>query len=309
VGELVRRIQLVRTRTLDSAASTQRADRFQWPLALAFLLLTLEGVIGLPTVSRRGPAPESPSASSAPRGPPYRSAIPASLAALAGLLVLPSGCSTQHREVRRGTRFYEESKWSQAYLAFQNAIAAGAGPAADYDAGNALYRMHRYEESAQRYRTLAGDSAGLSAAALFNLGNSYARAAEEADQTTRDEPLRLAVAAFEGVLRMSPRDSAAKWNLELVLRKLGPEEGGGSPGRGRHADYGRGNMDDPGYEGNEEAAVGAMAGGGYGSAEGESAEELSEEQARRLLEAVEREQLKAHEGRPAGRGRPGGRDW
>jgi hypothetical protein len=52
-----------------------------------------------------------------------------------------------------------------------------------------------------------------------------------------------------------------------------------------------------------------MAGGGYGSAEGESAEELTADEARRLLEAVERQQLTAHEGRRSRRGPTGERDW
>jgi hypothetical protein len=65
----------------------------------------------------------------------------------------------------------------------------------------------------------------------------------------------------------------------------------------------------PGYEGNPDAAVGAMAGGGYGSAEGESVEELTADEARRLLEAVERQQLSSHEGRRSNKGPTGERDW
>ena len=68
-------------------------------------------------------------------------------------------------------------------------------------------------------------------------------------------------------------------------------------------------MNVPGYEGNPDAAVGAMAGGGFGSAEGESVEELSEEEARRLLDAVQRQQVTSHEGRPGQRGPRGERDW
>jgi len=52
-----------------------------------------------------------------------------------------------------------------------------------------------------------------------------------------------------------------------------------------------------------------MAGGGFGSAEGESVEELSAEEARRLLDAVQRQQLTSHEGRPKQRGPQGERDW
>jgi hypothetical protein len=99
-------------------------------------------------------------------------------------------------------------------------------------------------------------------------------------------------------------------NLELALRRLGDDRtSGGSSGRGRNADYGQGNMNVPGYEGNPDAAVGAMAGGGFGSAEGESVEELTPEEARRLLEAVRRQQLTSHEGRRNKQSNKGDRDW
>jgi hypothetical protein len=118
------------------------------------------------------------------------------------------------------------------------------------------------------------------------------------------------VTAFEEALRLTPADDAARWNLEVALRRLGDDRvSGGSSGRGRAGDYGRGDNNVPGYEGNPDAAVGAMAGGGYGSAEGESAEELSADEARRLLEAVERQQLSSHEGRRTARGPRGERDW
>jgi hypothetical protein len=52
-----------------------------------------------------------------------------------------------------------------------------------------------------------------------------------------------------------------------------------------------------------------MAGGGFGSAEGESAKELTPEEARRLLEAVQRQQLTTHEGRRNKAANKGDRDW
>ena len=68
-------------------------------------------------------------------------------------------------------------------------------------------------------------------------------------------------------------------------------------------------MNNPGYEGNPEAAVGAMAGGGFGAAEGETAKELNENQARQLLETVQRQQLTSHEGRLPKSGATGEQDW
>jgi tetratricopeptide (TPR) repeat protein len=231
-----------------------------------------------------------------------------SLLLAAGVLgVVLCGCSPAMRESRHGEREYEAGRFRESYSAFQRAIAASGDPALQFPTGNVLYRLRRYEEAARSFRQAAAVPR-LRQRSYYNLGNAYVRAAEEAAEP---DPLLLqAIAAYEEALRLNPADSAAKWNLELAIHRRGEDrESGGSPGRGRSADYGRGNMNDPGYEGNPEAAVGAMAGGGYGSAEGESAEELSESQARELLDAVEREQLRSHQGRPSLGGGSGEKDW
>jgi len=294
LGPMVERLRQVEARVLESAGvATERADRYQWPLAAGLLLLLAELFLGAWPGRALRPA-----------------AIQAGLAALlAAVAVTAPGCTTAVREARRGERLYDDNRWRESFDAFQKSLDAGAGLPVVYDAGNSLYRMHQYEEAIKRYQALPDDSTRLYRSARFNLGNAYIRAAEETDENSRDQPLRLAVAAFEEVLRMDPHNLEAKWNLELALRRLGDQSGDGSPNRGRRADYGRGQMDDPNKEGNDQAVVGAMAGGGYGSMVGESAKELTEEQARRLLEAVQREQAQTHEGRPNGMGRPGGQDW
>jgi tetratricopeptide (TPR) repeat protein len=211
------------------------------------------------------------------------------------------------REIRRGERFYRAGSYRESYDAFQRGLATSGDPALQYSVGKALYRLHRYQEAARSFRD-ATSVARLKQPSYYNLGNSYVRAAEEA--TNKDELLGQAIAAYEEALRLEPADSAAKWNLEIALQRRGEDrDSGGSPGRGRSADYGRGNMNVPGYEGNPEAAVGAMAGGGYGAGEGESAEELSESEARQLLETVEREELSSHQGHQGGGGSSGQQDW
>jgi tetratricopeptide (TPR) repeat protein len=225
-----------------------------------------------------------------------------------GILILAlSGCSSATRDLRRGERLYRGGSYRESYAAFQRGLAASGDPALQYSVGKALYRLHRYEEAARSFRD-ATSVLRLKQPSYYNLGNSYVRAAEDA--TSKEELLRQAIAAYEEALRLDPADSAAKWNLEIALQRRGEDrDSGGSAGRGRSADYGRGNMNVPGYEGNPEAAVGAMAGGGYGAGEGESAEELSESEARQLLEAVEREELSSHEGHQAGGGASGEKDW
>jgi Ca-activated chloride channel family protein len=226
---------------------------------------------------------------------------------LGSLALVVTACSTTYRQIHRGEELYHAGRYRESYEAFRGALQASGDPALQYSVGNSLYRMRRYEEAAKSFREAAGIPR-LRHRSYYNLGNAYVRAAEDA--MDKDRLLTEAVRAYEEALRLQPSDSAAKWNLELALRRRGEDrESGGSSGRGRSADYGRGNMNVPGYEGNPEAAVGAMAGGGYGAGEGESAEELSESQARQLLETVEREQLSSHQGNPAMRGRSEGQDW
>jgi Ca-activated chloride channel homolog len=285
-------LDAVRPRALSARKASERADRFQWPLALAVMLLmwaelTGRGRGGAEARGRRGAG---------------RARSLASLG-MTILSVLLGSCSA----ASRGERLYHQGKYADAYGVFHAAQTGDTSARLAFDAGSALYRLERYEEAAEQFRAAAGDP-GLRQRSLFNLGNAMVRAAEEKPGTP--DPLYRAAEAFEGALRLNPRDQDAKWNLEIALRRLGDDRtSGGSSGRGRNADYGQGNMNVPGYEGNPDAAVGAMAGGGFGSAEGESVEELTPEEARRLLEAVQRQQLTSHEGRRNTQSNKGDRDW
>jgi Ca-activated chloride channel family protein len=307
-------IAAVETRTLATREAKQRADRFQWPLGLAVGLMlvrvVMEGGAGWRRgrgagVSNRGRPVVTLSEAKGPKAgmAPFAS-LRVTKVALGVTVSL--GCFG----ARTGDRHYARGEYGEAYEAYRRALARDSTPRLEYNVGTALYRLERYEEAAHAFRAAArrADTPPQRQRSLYNLGNAMVRAAE--DRPTEAEPLLEAVAAYEEALTLDPADADAKWNLELALRRLDDDRvSGGSSGRGRSADYGQGNMNVPGYEGNPDAAVGAMAGGGFGSAEGESVEELSAEEARRLLDAVQRQQLTSHEGRPQQRGPQGERDW
>ncbi len=292
----------VQVRTLSSQKSKERADRFQWPLGAAVLLLGLEAWVG--RRGRRGRRGRSTAVTQGAGGGAVIGSPAGSTFALV-LLVTLLACSGDAGE---GDRLYQEGNYHGAYDAYRRALARDSTPQLVYQTGNTLYRLRRYDDAAERFRQATWGPEQLRQRSFYNLGNALVRAAEETPES--NERLHRAVAAYEEALRLDPADADAKWNLELALRRLGDDRtAGGSRGRGRSADYGRGNMNQPGYEGNPEAAVGAMAGGGFGSGEGESVEQLDEEQARRLLDAVQREQLTTHEGKRMRETPSGGRDW
>jgi Ca-activated chloride channel family protein len=300
VPTIAAQLATLATRPLTGRVATKRADRFQWPLGLAAVMLLIESMVA---VSRR----ERPRTRENGRDEPVRVPVPLVLVLVLVLPVL--SCDTAARHAAAGQRLYEHAEWRAANERFQRGFEKSGDPALAYNSGNALYRMKRYETAERQFREAAGASAELRQQSLYNLGNTLVRTAEDADENAKPAILDRAIAAYEEALRIAPADADAKWNLEIALRRRGDRPTGSSSGRGRNADYGRGAQNVPGYEGNEEAAVGAMAGGGFGSAEGESAEELSESEARQLLDAVQREQLASQDGKRSSKPGSGEKDW
>ena len=284
VATIAAGIQRLAARPRGVETQEEPDERFQWPLALAILLLAAD-LLRLPLPRRRALRP-----------------------AVIALLPCLTSCIADWPALSRAASDYEAGRFEEARDAWQQVLARRDDPKVRYNLGNAQYRMNRYEEAAESYRkTLATTDTALRHRALMNLGNAYVRAAEDAPD--KSDFLQRAVTTFEAALVLAPADQDAKWNLEIALRKQADVESGGSPGRGGRAQAGQGSGGEEGLDSQRETAVGAMAGGGQGDAGGESAEELSVDDARKLLEAIEREQLTSHEARPAASGGRAGRDW
>ncbi len=310
LGETLARIE---TRPIGIRKARKPAERFQWPLGLAVGLLLAEGAVPLRARRRRSLVSSARTAEAAAGAPPARPAAAAGpggvAAALVLLAALLAGCRSAAWNARQAERRYDAGDWAGAYQAFEKALDAAGNPAFAFDAGNALYRQKHYDQAAGRWRGTLNE-ARFRQRSAYNLGNAAVRSAEDATGPAKDSLLDAAVAAYEDALRLDPRDRDAKWNLEIALRRRGERPGGSSSGRSRHGDYGQGNQNVPGFQGNQEAAVGAMAGGGFGSGgDGESVKELDQTEARQLLDAVQREQLASHLGRRASHPTTHGRDW
>ena len=68
-------------------------------------------------------------------------------------------------------------------------------------------------------------------------------------------------------------------------------------------------MNVPGYEGNPDNPPAPWRAAGSAQGTESRSKELDADQARQLLEAVQREQLASHEGRKSPKGSAGGQDW
>ena len=88
--------------------------------------------------------------------------------------------------------------------------------------GDALYRQKKYAEARKEFEQAGGsETAELQAQSAYNVGNTYFKEAlQTQDQNQGLELLKQAVASFRKTLELKPDDEDAKYNLEVVRRHL-----------------------------------------------------------------------------------------
>src|SRR6185295_15618781 len=88
-------------------------------------------------------------------------------------------------------------------------------PGAHFDRGTALYALSRFDEAGQEFlRATEAKDGALKATAFYNLGNAF----------FKKDKFKESVEAYRRALALDPRDTRAKWNLEIALKKQKDEE-------------------------------------------------------------------------------------
>lgn len=130
------------------------------------------------------------------------------------LLALPLAASGQRgrAEVNEGNRLYEEGRYEEAHEKYLEALRDAPDlPLALFNDGSALYRAEQYEHALEAYRGAieSGDPA-LAGPAWYNLGNTL----------YRGQDLEQSLEAYKEALRMNPGEVDYKHNLERVLEQM-----------------------------------------------------------------------------------------
>ena len=104
------------------------------------------------------------------------------------------------------------------------ASAGAASAVAEYNAGTATYRQQDFAAAEEQFaRALRTDDVGLQVDAYYNLGNARYRVGEAALERDRERTIASwtrALEAYDAALALAPEDEDARFNRDLVARKL-----------------------------------------------------------------------------------------
>jgi Ca-activated chloride channel homolog len=231
---IVRKIDRLEKRTIESQSLSTLEERFQWPLALAALALLVYLAVG----------PFTPEAKAVPaKTAPARTAPAAARAhvfpvfLLLGALALPSLPSflqphlpawverwmyNPRERTERASAAYRSGRPKEAVGPMDTASRlAPDDPTVQYDAGTVhLGAGHARKAVSLLEKAAKRASPELSPVAHYNLGNARLEAGDAAG----------AAEAYRQALRERPADQNAKYNLELALREEKKQKMG-APGR------------------------------------------------------------------------------
>lgn len=154
--------------------------------------------------------------------------------ALATLALAMSPLEMNDPAVDQGTQLFEEGKYEEALKQFQAGVQAHPNdPRAHFNVGAALHKLGQNAEAKKSLdKALELDRGGTYANQIhYNLGN-----VAHADGR-RDDALK----EYRKALRANPNDTAARHNMEMLLKNIPPKQqnpdggspDGGSPDAGR----------------------------------------------------------------------------
>jgi Ca-activated chloride channel family protein len=194
-------------------------ERFQWPLALGLLCLVAEPLLG---IRRRKIAnPAAAAARPAPAPAWNRMARPAAAASI----VLLAAANTVHASVGAAERAFQKGDYSRAEQEYRLAAAKNPDqPVLQFNHGAAAYKSGGFDLAAESFaRAMKTDDLSLQQDDYYNLGNTQYRLGQKTEKGNAQETIKTweqSVQSYEAALQLKPADADAKYNHDLVKRKL-----------------------------------------------------------------------------------------
>lgn len=188
-------------------------ERFVWPLGAAIILLMMEFVV---SGRRSGRNFKIPFIKTAGRRDKTITAL------LLFFLLFPV---TQYANASIGEDAYRKGDFLTASEFYDDLLTSSPEDATlHYNYGTAAYKNNMFEEAAKAFtEALKSDDLDLQEEAYFNRGNSLFQRGKETMQTDSQHTMEMwqqAVDSFDGALQLNSLNDDARFNKELVQRKL-----------------------------------------------------------------------------------------
>lgn len=233
-----------------------------------------------------------------------------------------SKAQSPHRLLRQADQAYNAQRLGEAEEGYRKALDKEALPHVQYNLGNAVYGQERYEEAARHFEQAAQGAPNneSKSMAYHNLGNAHFQQGN----------FQEAAEAYKQSLRLQPGNRDTQYNLSQALRQIKmqqqqqqqqseqqnedpPEqesedqqqqqsEGESEEEQNDQQDPSEGNQEgDRSEDGQEESDT----------REQQPSESVGRDEAEKLLEIMEQEELKVQEKMRKGKGQPprSGKDW
>jgi Ca-activated chloride channel family protein len=199
------------------------SEWYQWPLLAGILLLSLQAV--LPT-RRRASVSVVPGL--VQNAKPFAKGLlqkvpPVAIAAIGVTIALASGIA--HASAADAEKLYQRGDYAQAHKEY--AASARKQPTAaklQFDVGAAAYKSGEFESATTAFQSAIRTGAlPVQHRAYYNLGNAEYRVGQQTQQSQPQATIarwQAAVKSYDAALQLQSNDADAKFNRDLVQRKL-----------------------------------------------------------------------------------------
>jgi len=121
-------------------------------------------------------------------------------------------CQADYPLLRTGDLLFQAGNYTEAETQYRKALEEKQRPTSAYNLGNTIYEQNRMQEAAESYKKAIAVTTDpqLKSNAWFNLGNTY----------YQQENYGESIKAYKESLKLQPNDADAKKNLMLAMRQL-----------------------------------------------------------------------------------------
>jgi Ca-activated chloride channel family protein len=199
-------------------------ERYQWPLALGLLCLVLEPLIGIRRRKRIQHSPKSTRPALVPSWNKMARSSGAVATVTIALAVLGSARPAE-ASVSKGEKAFQKGDFAKAEQEYAQAAAKSPNkPVLQFNTGAAAYKAGNFDAAAQSFtRAMKTDDLKLQQDDYYNLGNAQYRIGQKTEKANTQETIKTweqAVQSYEAALQLKADDVDAKYNRDLVKRKL-----------------------------------------------------------------------------------------